>query len=57
MADAEPVKAKALTHSAHRQKRADKDKQREQKTIMATSRLELPVLTAQLMSVYGSIWT
>jgi hypothetical protein len=55
MADAEPVEAKAPTHSAHRHKRADNVEQCEQKTIMATSRLELPVLTAQLVGIYRSI--
>jgi hypothetical protein len=52
MADAEPVEAKAPTHSTHRHKRADNDEQCEQKTIMATSRLKLPVLTAQLVGIY-----
>jgi hypothetical protein len=51
MADTEPVAAKALTHSAHRQKRVDKDQQCEQ-NIMATSRLELPLLTAHLVGIY-----
>jgi hypothetical protein len=46
MADAEPITAKAPIPSAHLLKRADKVDRREQKIIIATSRLNLPVLTA-----------